>query len=233
MSASSRPPESSAPPWLREGTVAPPAARLPPAPQLSMGHPREPPWRGPSPFEDEVGHARVAPNAPASVSPRAHAGPVEWLFRAALMIFVAAIAIGALRWGPFPRLQQVEQPRVKQVGVQNAVAQGEQSSALRPANNKRILSPDEVGQLIDRGEASFAQGDVAAARLLLERAAEAGDPRAALKLGATYDPTVLRGMNVVGIRPDQEQARAWYERAAEFGSREASQRLSALAERPR
>jgi TPR repeat protein len=213
-----------------------PPARLPPAPQLSMGHSREPPWRGPSPFEgfeEEVGHTPVAPNEAASVPPRAQAGPVQWLFRAALMMFVAAIAIGALRWGQFPKLPQVEQTRLEQVGVHNAVAQGERSSALRPTNNKRILSPNEVGQLIDRGEASLAQGDVAAARLFLERAAEAGDPRAALKLGATYDPTVLRGMNVVGIRPDPVQARAWYERAAEFGSREASQRLIALAQNHR
>jgi TPR repeat protein len=220
--------------------VKPGAARLPPAPQLSMGHSGEPPWRGPSPFEDEVRDTQVVPDALTSVSPRMQRGPVEWLFRAAVVIFLAAIAIGALRWVLFPYLQEAEQPRVRQVQVQNPiaqgenpVAQGERSSVLRSANDKRILSQDEVDQLIDRGGAFFARGDVAAARLLLERAAEANDPRAALMLGATYDPNVLRGMNAVGIRPDPEQARSWYERAAQFGSREASERLSAFAQRAR
>ena len=49
-------------------------------------------------------------------------------------------------------------------------------------------------------------------------------------LGATYDPIGLKGMGVVGILPDLEQAHAWYMRAAEFGSREASQRLMTLAQ---
>lgn len=37
-------------------------------------------------------------------------------------------------------------------------------------------------------------------------------------------------MGVVGIQPDPEQAHSWYELAAEFGSSEAQQRLTALAE---
>jgi hypothetical protein len=223
---------SSAPSRLRGGAATPPG-RLPPAPQLSMEH-SEPPWRGPSPFEgyedfeNEVGNTQVAPDAAAS--PRA-LGPVQWLFRAAVVVFFVAIAIGVVRWGVFPNLQQAEQPRAKPTRVQTAVGQG--GSPLAAANKKRTLSAEEVSQLINRGEASLAQGDVAAARLILERVAEAGDARAALKLGATYDPIVLREMNVVGIRPDPEQARAWYERAAEFGSREASQRLIALAQHSR
>jgi len=224
---------SSGPSWPREGAATPPG-RLPPAPQLSMEH-SEPPWRGPSPFEgyedfeNEVGNTQVAPDAAAS--PRALAGPVQWLFRAAVVVFFAAIAIGVVRWGLFPNLQQAEQSSAKPARVQTAAGQGGSLSA--PANKKRTLSADEISQLINRGEASFAQGDVAAARLILERVAEAGDARAALKLGATYDPLVLREMNVVGIRPDPEQARAWYKRAAEFGSREASQRLIALAQHSR
>jgi hypothetical protein len=194
----------------------------------------EPPWRGPSPFEgyedfeNEVGNTQVAPDAAAS--PRALAGPLQWLFKAAVVVFFAAIAIGVVRWGLFPSLQQADQTRAKPARVQTAVGGGSPSAA---ASKKRTLSPDEISQLINRAEASLAQGDVTAARLILERVAEAGDARAALKLGATYDPIVLREMNVVGIRPDPEQARAWYERAAEFGSREASQRLIALAQRSR
>jgi hypothetical protein len=102
--------------------------------------------------------------------------------------------------------------------------------APQHVRSERILSPDELDRLINRGEAFLAQGDVAAARLVLMRAAESRDPRAALALGSTYDPNVLRKMGVVGVQPDPDQARAWYEKAAEFGSGDASQRLSALAQ---
>jgi hypothetical protein len=103
-----------------------------------------------------------------------------------------------------------------------------QAAPRRPV--QQALSSDEIEQLTHRAEAFLAQGDITAARLLLERAAEAHDPRAALTLGSTYDPNVLRSMGVVGIRPDTAQAHAWYERALEFGSGEAHKRLTALAD---
>jgi hypothetical protein len=90
------------------------------------------------------------------------------------------------------------------------------------------LDPGEVERLVKRGEAYLAQGDIAAARLILGRAAEARDARAALSLAATYDPAVLRKLHVVGFRPDIAQARAWYEKAAEYGSADATRRLAAL-----
>ncbi len=92
----------------------------------------------------------------------------------------------------------------------------------------RALDAGEVERLVKRGEDYLAQGDIAAARLILGRAAEARDPRAALSLGATYDPAVLRKLRVVGFKPDVAQARAWYEKAAGFGSSEAAARLAAL-----
>jgi hypothetical protein len=86
----------------------------------------------------------------------------------------------------------------------------------------------EIDELVKHGENYLAQGDVAAARLVLGRAAEARDPRAALSLGATYDPAMLRQLHVVGVSPDVAQARAWYEKAAGYGSRDADARLAAL-----
>jgi len=97
-----------------------------------------------------------------------------------------------------------------------------------PTPTEWALEPGEVERLIKRGEDYLAQGDIAAARLILGRAAEARDARAAFSLGATYDPSVLRQLHVVGFRPDVAQARAWYEKAAEYGSAEASRRLAAL-----
>jgi TPR repeat protein len=91
------------------------------------------------------------------------------------------------------------------------------------------LSAEEVNGLIHWGEKFLAQGDVATARHVLERAAQTRDARVPLMLAATYDPDGLRRMGMVGVRPDLEQAKSWYTRAAELGSPEASQRLAALA----
>jgi TPR repeat protein len=47
--------------------------------------------------------------------------------------------------------------------------------------------------------------------------AQARDPRATLALGSTYDPNVLGRLGVVGVQPQPEKAREWYEKAAESG----------------
>ena len=43
-----------------------------------------------------------------------------------------------------------------------------------------------------RADDFIKSGDLSSARLLLERAAEAGDGRAALRLAGTFDPNVLK-----------------------------------------
>lgn len=101
-------------------------------------------------------------------------------------------------------------------------------AAQASSSDEWALEPGEVERLVKRGEAYLAQGDIAAARLILGRAAEARDARAAFSLAATYDPAVLKKLRPVGLRPDVAQARAWYEKAAEYGSADAPQRLAAL-----
>jgi hypothetical protein len=98
-----------------------------------------------------------------------------------------------------------------------------------PAFAGRRLDADEIAVLLKRGEQFVAKGDLAAARSLFERAAEAGDAQAAFALAETYDPIALRLRGERGFAPDIAAARAWYERAREFGSSEASQRLQMLA----
>jgi hypothetical protein len=93
------------------------------------------------------------------------------------------------------------------------------------------LDPDVIASLLRRADALIASGDVAAARLALRRVADAGDPRAAMTLGGTYDPAILEKLSVHGIVPDVAMARSWYERAQKFGSAEAPQRLEMLASR--
>jgi TPR repeat protein len=97
-----------------------------------------------------------------------------------------------------------------------------------PAFAQRQLDREEVTVLLKRGKDLIANGDIAAARLVLRRAADANDAEAALALAATYDPYVLRGLKVYSFAADAEMARAWYEKARELGSSAASQRLEML-----
>ncbi len=93
------------------------------------------------------------------------------------------------------------------------------------------LSARDIAILVERGRAFFEAGDLAAARLLFRRAANAGDAAAALAMGATYDPVVLADRLVRGLGADAEQARNWYEKARELGSPEGPRRLEMLAHR--
>jgi TPR repeat protein len=93
----------------------------------------------------------------------------------------------------------------------------------------RSMDAQEIAHMVKRGEELLNTGDVASARLLLRRAAEARDARAAFALAATYDPSVLKRLGVYGSAPDVAIARDWYEKAKQYGSREAPQRLELLA----
>jgi hypothetical protein len=92
------------------------------------------------------------------------------------------------------------------------------------------LDSEEIDVLITRGKDLLADGDVAAARLLLRRAAEAGSAEGAFTLGTTFDPVSLARLGAIGAAPDLAQARQWYRRAAELGSSAASQQLAGLGE---
>ncbi|HWN48283.1 MAG TPA: hypothetical protein VNO18_00330 [Xanthobacteraceae bacterium] len=97
----------------------------------------------------------------------------------------------------------------------------------------RRLDREEIADLLKRGEEFVAAGNLGPARLALRRAAEAGDPQAAFVLATTYDPILLEARRVIGVVPDIAMARAWYEKAKEFGSTDASLRLGLLASRDR
>lgn len=97
----------------------------------------------------------------------------------------------------------------------------------------RKLEADEIATLLKRGQALFETGDLAGARLLLQRAAEAGDPVAAMAIASTFDPVVLQDLGVRGFVADVGKARYWYEKAREFGSKEAPRRLESLASQGR
>lgn len=92
----------------------------------------------------------------------------------------------------------------------------------------RTLAADEVAGLLKRAKGMIATGDIVAARLLLQRAADAQDGNAALLLAETYDPAVLGTPDARTVTPDRAAARSWYERAAGLGSLNAKQRLAQM-----
>jgi len=103
-----------------------------------------------------------------------------------------------------------------------------------PAEPIRELSPNEIAGLVRRAQEFLASGDLQGARLLLKRAADAHDARAALLLAKTFDPIALRQFSATADPgPDLAQARNWYQKAREWGSPEAQRQLDALASFPR
>jgi hypothetical protein len=99
--------------------------------------------------------------------------------------------------------------------------EGRQTSALDASEPAPVvaepLGSEEIATLIKIGEDLLRHGEIAAARLLLKRAAGAGHAQAALKLAMTFDPAFLTKWGVLGIAADEAQAREWYDRAMALG----------------
>jgi hypothetical protein len=94
-----------------------------------------------------------------------------------------------------------------------------------PGNEQR----ERALRLLTRGNEQLAEGGIAQARLLFERAAEAGLAQGAMALAATYDPVELARLGVQGLKPDRAQALRWYEKAHQLGAAEAEQRVRRLS----
>jgi type II secretory pathway predicted ATPase ExeA len=102
------------------------------------------------------------------------------------------------------------------------------ASEAAPPGGRVQLSKEMIGMLMNRGHDMLAIGDISAARLLYERAAAAGDPRAATAAGKTYDPLFLKEIAARGVRPRPDRAAEWYGQADAAGDAEAGARLKRL-----
>jgi hypothetical protein len=120
-----------------------------------------------------------------------------------------------------------------QAAIKSLVVAHEPAPAASPVAppappTARRLDPDELEALLKRARSLLAIGDIAPARLLLARAADAQEADAALMLARTYDPEVLGTSDARSVTPDPEEARIWYRRAADLGSQRAQQRLAQM-----
>jgi hypothetical protein len=179
---------------------------------------------------DGVGNppAALAPRNPVPAAPRAPAARVSTPPPAvAIPAPQPAVAIPA----PQPA---VAVPAPQPAVVVPAARTAAPMAALAPSPSTSA-SPDrdEVAALLTRARTYLSAGDVAAARLVLRRAAERDDAQAALALGGTYDPVVLRRLGIINFHSDPAQARDWYRKAAELGSADASLRLEQLVQTDR
>jgi hypothetical protein len=86
----------------------------------------------------------------------------------------------------------------------------------------------ETARLIARASALLGQGDIGAARIVLERASDTGSARASFMLAETYDPAVLAAWGTYGTRGEVTKARELYAKAHAGGIQEARKRMNAL-----
>ena len=122
------------------------------------------------------------------------------------------------------------QPEIRQpvAAAPPVVAAPAPPPAPAPAPAVRRLDPDELATLLKRAQSLLDMGDLPGARLLLTRAADAHEARAAFILAQTYDPAVLGTQDTRSVTPDPDAAKLWYQKAAQFGSQEAQQRLAQM-----
>ena len=144
----------------------------------------------------------------------------------AILVCLLVFAAGELTWAQQPSTQQ--QPQQQQ-----PIASAEPPVAARAEPPAREINPNEVAGFVRRAQELLATGDLQAARLLLLRAAQAHDARAALLLAKSFDPIVSKRFGMADAEPDLAQARNWYQKAEEWGASEARRELDALASHTR
>jgi hypothetical protein len=141
-------------------------------------------------------------------------------------------------------------PPVATAGVKGATPpKASKQASLPPARAKEAIVPpapkaaskpaplpvlDQASRAValrflKRGDEELADGRVAPARLLYERAAEMGLAQAAMALGGTYDAAELAKPHLRNVQADPVEAKRWYERAKALGAADAAARLQRLS----
>ncbi len=140
-------------------------------------------------------------------------------------VFVSRSAIAA----PPKSAAVTAQPLAKEAINKLATAMRDQPPSADSPIATLSIPIDDARRLSAEGLVAFANGDIAAARAFLVRAAEGGDARALMALGDTYDPATLARLGVVGLKGDGIAARGYYSRALAAGVGAARERIEALA----
>ena len=102
------------------------------------------------------------------------------------------------------------------------------AGAAALTSSPSYLSAAEISELLAQGDARLQSGDVTSARLFYERAADAGDGRGAMRLGATFDPAFLQRAGLRNVQGDAAQAQSWYSRALDLHSARGTRQLDSI-----
>ena len=216
--AASDPPPASAPLPVpassepKETAAVAPVAREPGAPSPALAPPLlttasvPPPASAPLPVPASSEPTETAAVAPVAREPGA---PSPALAPPLLTTASVPPPASRLEW-----IAKSDSPPTKRIepGVLNA-------PAVQPMNPENAV-------LMEKGQVLMRSGDIASARLLFQRLANAGIADAALALAATYDPRYLAQHNLIGVVGDEIKAHDWYQRASELGSVEAGRILA-------
>jgi hypothetical protein len=137
------------------------------------------------------------------------------------------------------RTQALEQQLAARGDEQKLLAQEpartqalEQQLSIRQ-DDQELLAPEapdnlEMARLMAQARLLLDQGNIIAARSVLERAAESGSALALFLLAETYDPASLSAWGIFGRRGNVKKARELYTKAVARGVHAAKYRLSAL-----
>jgi len=133
----------------------------------------------------------------------------------------------AVRAAEAKRFEQISQDQRSD----DQVPQGATGPAPKPgpastAGTLSLTTPEQA--LLARASSLLKDRDISGARLILERALEAGSTRAAFQLAETYDPRQLSRWRAYGIRGDWAKAQALYLRALDGGIIEAKDRIAPI-----
>ena len=206
-------------PSVRSGTMASSRQEAPEVAARSGGLPAEVERRG-SVSGQQSSAAMVTPDAiPQPPAPEAAVASIEDLATqpATLPLARAAEALPAVT-SSAPVEEQTAPP---------ATSLTTSPPPTQSPPNQR-LSAAEMAALVTRGDAFLSAGDIVSARLFYERAADAGDGGAALRLGVTFDPAFRSWTGVRSTLDDPAQASSWYRRAADLGNPAAQEHLQGL-----
>ena len=165
---------------------------------------------------------------------------------AAAIAATVLLLVGAYRSGLIPANQTTTESRVavqferigpgdslQRTGPADPTIQNSDIALMRETSPAVAapLSADAIADIVRRGQALTASGQILAARSVLRQAADANSAEAALALAMTYDPVELENLGIRDVAPEIATARRWYEKAKNLGSTEAEGRLNRLAVR--
>jgi hypothetical protein len=123
------------------------------------------------------------------------------------------------------RNQQLEQQLAARRAEAPAPAPTIETTGDKPAT---ATADPELQRLMSRASLLLAQGDIGAARVVLEHAAESGSASALFALAETFDPAVLSAWGTVGTQGDAARAGELYAKALAGGVTAAKDRLATL-----